>query len=85
MGMKISWNNPAWNQQPDFKCPYCGCGWDEERVNDSEYGYVCPPEGQETYILTCSKKPVGNQFVGCGKSFAVIREVEIKIGYKVKL
>lgn len=80
--LTIKWHNPNWGE-PDFRCPYCSEGWDDDETNDSEYGYFMPEEGEETYTAVCEAKIGLTKNIGCGRSFNVRRAVNIDIKYDV--
>ena len=78
-----SWFNPHWasdsDERPAVVCPECGCGWEDDGLTDSEYGYFMAPDGEETLTATC-KSRCGKY--GCGHRFEVKRNVVIKVTYK---
>ena len=72
--LSIKWHNPNWGE-PDFRCPHCSEGWDDDEKIDSEYGYFMPEAGQEIYLVKCEATIGLTKNVGSGRSFNIKRAV----------
>ena len=82
--LSTKWHNPNWGE-PDFKCPHCSEGWDDDGITDSEYGYFIPEEGEDSYIVVCEERIGIKETIGCGQKFVVKRTVRIEVKYDIKV